>query len=293
MRPGSLTPRPGPSTLAGCCLAMALVVGAAWRQVDVVGASERPPGTGGAFVDTIGDPTAFATEAAVHPGGGGELAAGDGTISCTWGVWIEDDEAFPLYEHEDGAQLHSGTGRWLRQTCTDSATGAVTTRIVPEEGIDPVAVARQALRSVAIPTPAIQTSPAANQGLYVHLPTWLWIDSGWWRSYSASATAGTVTATVEVSPSKVTWDAGDGGSVTCTGPGRAWAPGLPDDATDCSYAYRSASDGQPDGRYRLRATVQLDIGWTSSTGEAGTLPPITRTSDVAVEVGEIQAIETR
>lgn len=274
------------------CIALAVLSSAAGPLADAAGASERPPGAGGAFVDSVGAPTAFATEAA-HRAEAGESAAAGGTVTCTWNVWIEDDDTFAVYDTEGGVQQHSTTGRWLSQTCRDAASGAVTGRIVPEDGIDPETVAQQALRSVDIPGPTIRTSPVTDRGLYVRVPTWLWIDPGWWRPYTATATAGTVTATVEARPVRVVWESGDGGAVTCDGPGQPWAPGLPEDAIGCTYAYSSSSDVQPDGRFRLRATVELEVGWSANTGASGSLGPITRSAEELVQVGEIQAIETR
>ena len=39
--------------------------------------------------------------------------------------------------------------------------------------------------------------------------------------------------------------------------------------------------------------MTFEITWTSNVGAGGTLPAITRTSNVSVYVGEIQAIGTK
>ena len=278
--------RLGPMTLA--------IVAAAALQAGPLApratASERPPGQGGAFVSEQGDPTAVATEVARQPGGGGGGGSGSGVV-CEWTVFIEDDHELKVYETE-GVEMHSVTGRWLSETCRDPATGAVTSRTVPEDGVDPAAVAQQALRSVVIPDPVIRTNPVEAE-LYVRVPTWLWIEAGWWHTYSATATAGAVTATVVARPVRVTWETGDGAVVTCTGPGTPWSQGLAEDVSDCAHAYTSSSDLQPDGTFALTATVEIEVAWTSNTGAAGTLDAINRSASEPVRVGEIQAIETR
>jgi hypothetical protein len=39
--------------------------------------------------------------------------------------------------------------------------------------------------------------------------------------------------------------------------------------------------------------VTFAVSWASNTGQSGTLPAVTRSSVVTVQVGEIQAIGTR
>jgi hypothetical protein len=257
-------------------------------------AGERPPSSAGAYVDTVGNPTAQAAEAAREPGGA-ESSSSDGSgesnVTCTWDVWIENDNEFHIYETE-GVPLHSPTGRWFTQVCRDNTTGAVTERVVPEEGVDPVVLAQQALQSVAIPAPTIATSPPSDS-LVVHVPTWLWVEGSWWTPYSASATAGGVTATVTAQPVQTSWSMGDGATLVCSGPGTPWTPGLDEGATNCSHTYTSASADRPGGAFQLEVTVELEVTWTSNIGAAGSLGSISRTSSQPVHVGEIQAIETR
>ncbi len=140
--------------------------------------------------------------------------------------------------------------------------------------------------------PAIRTSPEESGRLYVQIPT-LWIDSSWWQFYTATAQAGRVWSTVTARPVSVTWGTGDGGSEVCRGPGVAWSPGVDEDASNCTHTYRRSSASADGGTFDLSATVRLEITWTSNAPFGGTLPAITRTSTLDVEVGEIQAIGTR
>jgi len=258
-------------------------------------AETRPPTPGGgAYIGGNDDPTAVAVDGAGLPGGGQAAGGGGAPNPCHWKLVIEDDFRFPVYADES-TQEHSNTGRWLQYWC--DGIGAVAVNgffLIPEGGlVDPAALAADALASIDIGAPAIRTSPAADGRLYVQIPTWLWLDEGWWKPHQASASAGRVTSTVTAKPVNTTWTMGDGSSVTCVGSGRAWHPGLPDDATDCRHTYRHSSAATPDNTVHLEATVTFEVTWTSSLGPGGTLPAITRTSSVDAEVGEIQAIGTK
>lgn len=256
------------------------------------GADDRPGGTGGAYVNPNGDPTAIAGD------GGSSIGAAGGSSAepspCRWQVLIEDDFAFGLYD-TDLTRLHSQTGRWLQYVCPPRGAIEIDGRVlIPEGGlVDPQQLAVNALASVSIQSPAIRTSPSANGRLYVQVPTWLWLERSWWQPYEATASAGRVWSTVRATPVATTWSLGDGRTVSCRGPGTEWRPGMPDDASSCTYTYRNSSAGSPGGTFHVDATVTFDVSWSSNAGDGGTLPAITRTSSVDVEVGEIQAIGTR
>jgi hypothetical protein len=258
-------------------------------------AETRPPsgpGGGGAYVDG-GTPTATAQDGGSAPGSG----SGGGTATpdpCHWEVVIDDDFKFGIYSVDTLETQHSKTGRWLQYVCP--GIGAVDVNgfyLIPEGGlVDPAALAADALSSIGIAAPAIRTSPSSSGRLYVQIPTWLWLDQTWWKTYRATASAGRVTATVVARPVRTSWSPGDGSSVSCAGRGTPWEAGLPDDATDCKHTYRNSSARHQGGTFGLKASVTLEVTWTSNTGAGGALPAITRTSTLDVEVGEIQAIGT-
>jgi len=210
-------------------------------------------------------------------------------------VVIQDDFEFKIYDVDSLEPQHSATGRWLERWCP--GVGAVDVNgffAVPEGGLaDPYQVALDALASVQITPPAIRTSPSENGRLYVQVPTWLWLDSTWWQTYEATANTGRVWSTVRATPVATTWELGDGRSVSCRGPGTPWRRGLSEDASSCTHTYRSSSASRPGGTFSLEVTVMLEVSWTSNATGGGTLPAITRSSTIAVEVGEIQAIGTR
>lgn len=269
--------------------------------VAVAVASQRPllaaerATSAGAYVDQREGPTAVAGTVSLSatPQGSG----GGGTVIdsiCEWRVIIEDDEKVAVFD-VDGRRQRSPTGRWFERWCggqQEAVTGAFG---VPEGApvlVDPAELAAQARESVQVPAPSIATSPAADRRLYVQVPTWLWLPKEWWQGYSATAEAGGVSATVSVTPVRAVWSTGDGGDVTCVGPGVAWRPGLPEDGSDCFHDYRHSSATQAGGTFTLSVTVDFEVAWTSSVGAGGPLPGITRTASRPVEVGEIQAVET-
>ncbi len=280
-------------SLTALVLAVVAVVGFHARPVAAEG---RPPpgGDGGAYVDPGGDPTAVAVDGGSGDGGGSG-GGGGSDDGCYWRVVIEDDFQFAIYDVDSLETMHSATGRWLERWC--DGIGAVATGeyfAVPEGGLaDPYQLALDALASVQIAPPAIRTSPSENGRLYVQVPTWLWLDSTWWQTYEATANTGRVWSTVRATPVATTWELGDGRSVSCRGPGTPWRRGLSEDASSCTHTYRSSSASRPGGTFSLEATVTLEVSWTSNVTGGGTLPAITRSSTLAVEVGEIQAIGTR
>lgn len=249
-------------------------------------ADNRPPGPGGgAYVDGSGSPTATAEDGGSRPPDTASTGSGGDPDPCVWEVVIEDDLQMAIYDTDTLDTMHSNTGRWLQYVCPGLGPVAVDGAfLVPEGGlVDPAALAAQALSSIGIEGPAVRTSPNPDD-LVVNVPTWLWVDQGWWQTYEATATAGRVTVTVTARPTSTSWSVGDGNAIRC-GAGHQWQPGLPESATDCSHTYRRAAGG-----LELSATVSLEVTWTSNIGVGGSLPAISRTSAIDVVVNEIQAI---
>ena len=245
---------------------------------------------GGAFVDGNGDPTATANDGDSNGGGSTGGGSNDG---CPWIVLIDDDFEWALYDR-DGNRRYSETGRWFAEDCPPNAQGSVGGIVLIPEGnqVDPEALALDALATASIDQPPISTSPSADRRLYTQVPTWLWLDGGWWRGYSATASAGRVTSTVTATPVVTDWEPGDGDQLTCRGPGVEWRRGLPDSATYCLHTYRHSSADRDGDAYTLGVTVRFEVSWTSNTGQGGALSAITRSASRSVQVGEIQAVET-
>ena len=210
---------------------------------------------------------------------------------CRWETAIRDDWTFPVFGW-DGDRAFSESGRWRRMVCNGVLVYVDGWPLVPiGERVDLDELALRAERSLGVPDPVVMTSPSRDGLLFVRVPTWLWVDG--WRTLSASASAGRVTATVEARPLRTVWSTGDGGSVSCEGPGVAWRAGMAEDASSCRHVYRRSSAGMAGDAFTLTATVEFEVVWSSNVGVSGRLGSITRSASHAVQVGEIQAVESR
>jgi hypothetical protein len=149
--------------------------------------------------------------------------------------------------------------------------------------------AEQAMERLDVPLPAPSLSPPDEQ--VVGIPTWLALADPWVATQASASVAG-VTSTVTAQPTSVRWDLGDGTSVTCAGPGTAFDSSVPvtDQASDCAHTYTWPSHPQPGGAYQVGATVSYDVTWSATTGAAGELGTITRSTTTPVRVLEVQAI---
>jgi hypothetical protein len=188
-------------------------------------------------------------------------------------------------------------GEWVFPTCPNSAyidpmepvwvTGAQPAAAVGIQ-VNPAAMAQQAVKQLGLGAPVIDMAPPAGSPQLVGVPTWLWINPAAWKALTASATAGTVTATAAAAPSKVVWEMGNGQSVTCDGPGTPYSSSEPSATTDCSYTWTGP------GSYQVTATVYWSVTWTAAGapggGNLGLVPG--EPSTVPVAVTESQAINT-
>lgn len=259
--------------------------------VPVAGADDASGagGTAKGYVDGTGNPTAEAGTVAVTSN---PSASGATPTNCTWQVSNADDTKVAMYD-PNGMRIYSPTGRWYQKVCNGVPVAVDGSFAVPgRRPGDPATLAQQARQSVAIPTPPLATSPRADRRLYTRVPTWLWVDTGWWRGYSATAAAGGVSSTVVARPVRAVWTMGDGGQTICTGPGTEWRPGMAEGQSTCSYVYKNASAGQVGNMFTMTVDVEFAVSWTSSIGPGGSLANITRTASRPVQVGEIQAVET-
>jgi hypothetical protein len=163
------------------------------------------------------------------------------------------------------------------------------TTIAPRPSQNTVLRARDRL---TLPWPRIAMNPPVDWEQIVNFETWLWIDPATWNRRSARADAGSSWAEATAVPRSVVWDLGDGGRLTCPGPGTPYDQRRPAEgqATDCSYTYRRSSAGEPGNRFTVRATVRWSVSWQGSGGSGGDLGTVERTARVRVRVAELQAL---
>ena len=217
-----------------------------------------------AYLDDQGNPTVEVVDEDTEPGSN---SGGDGTdcyfrrvASPTTGPWGSTTSTAPGCTPRPGAgSSWSATGASFRSTVRASSPRAAPS--TPSNSLP------RREQSVAIDDPPIETSPDADQETYAQVTTWLWVEPSWWQPYSATASAGRVSATVTATPVLATWSTGDGGTEECAGPGVVWRRGLDDGDTYCSHVYRDSSAGQPGSTYPLTVTVTFEVTWTSNVGQ--------------------------
>jgi hypothetical protein len=255
--------------------------------------------------DGNGTVTVGVADGVSAPGAPGSTSAdgsgsdGAGQSSCT---------STSLLLNDEGGFAPGGPtpGGWYSVTCINSTSGASTTQTVwissqttiAAPAIDPRTVALQAERSLTLPVPTLHFNPAAFS--LVNLPTWLWIDSSVWHPYSVTASVGAVSATAVAEPTAVVWSTGDGGALTCDGPGQAFVISRParGQQTACQHTYRSSSLGQPSGTgnpdtaaYPVRAAIDWSVSWSAAGSEGqGTLPSLTTTAVTSVRVVQVESV---
>jgi hypothetical protein len=158
-------------------------------------------------------------------------------------------------------------------------------------------VAPEVIRDVAAarlepPAPDPETSPPLARQTFVRVPTWLWVDPVSWVPAEVSETRGLTTVTVRATPTHARWVMGDGGGITCPGPGVVWVSGASEDDTDCAYTYLHSSYGEPGGRFEASVTVTWDFEWWINDIYQGIFGTVDLSTPFVVAVGEIQAVET-
>lgn len=149
----------------------------------------------------------------------------------------------------------------------------------------PETLAARAINTLPITGPQIRTAPdAAGTGL-VGMPTWLWteVNVNTWGPQTASASVPGMTVTATARALRIEWQMGDGGSVTCTGPGTPYrAEYGASQSPSCSYAYAGP------GRYTITGVTTWQVDWAGG-GRSGTVT-VTRQSSSNLTISELQVV---
>jgi hypothetical protein len=195
----------------------------------------------------------------------------------------------------DPAQQPDGPGGWFMVLCSTDGKdplshGPVWIADGGAPTVSPEQLAQTARERLRLPAVEIARNPVGAQ--LVHLPTWLWLAGGW-REVSESASVPGVSVTATARPVSVGWSMGDGGAVSCAGPGTPYAAGADPKASspDCGHVYRRSSAGQPGEAFSVTATVRWTVTW-SGAGQGGTFADMTTTGTASFRVAESQALNT-
>jgi len=210
--------------------------------------------------------------------------------------WLGSDGC--RYLHQAGAVLPPGVegpGGVYLPTCPADPPNARRTLVwIPDADAPAAALGAVAVSRLVLPRPQVVLSPPPTAPQLVRLPTWLWLEEGWWAAERhATASVPGVGVTAVATPVRVDLQMGDGGLVSCHGPGTAWTAGMDPRAQspDCGYVYSRPSAGQPGGAYTVSATVTWAVSW-SGAGASGQAGPLFSTGSQPVAVVESQTVVT-
>lgn len=204
----------------------------------------------------------------------------------TWGatdLWGCGDPAFPGVAA--ACPEPEPTEPTVQQASTTNTT--TTTRTRRQRTVSVRELAEKARSEITFEKPDIGSAPCSDancQGA-VGVPVWLWTQDFPSQTESASAGGRTVRVTDEVT--KVTWDLGDGTSITCNSSGTRY---------DRSIGWATSPDcGVPNGyskagRYTVTATFHHEISYSGAPLPSETA---TSTASVPVVIGEYQGVGVR
>jgi hypothetical protein len=242
------------------------------------------------WVVCAADEDSSAAGSAAKPAGSGDK--GQAKPVCTTERMEPQPPAGSMFWGEKSPE----DGAVYQRTCLNGPGGTPVTESVVLDGaaaapaIDPEAVARQAVSKMKLLGPAID-SPRAAGRYTVGVPVWMWVEQTptSYGPQTTSATAGAVTVTATARVSSITWNMGDGSSVTCNGPGTPYraSEGMAQSPT-CGHVYAKTSAGAQSNKFTVTATSTWTVDWQGG-GEAGEFTE-TRQSDVQVAVGEVQVV---
>lgn len=170
----------------------------------------------------------------------------------------------------------------------------------PPVVVDPEGVAQQLLEGMTFEPLELGLAPRpleeATESIgLVGAPVWMWVTNAGpttWGPIEKSVTVGGITVNVTAKAESVTWDMGDGATVTCETPGDACRTSLGvRPSPSCGHTYLQTSADQPGTAYAVTATANWTATWTASTGVGGTLEPPRPATTRHVRIGERQVIE--
>jgi hypothetical protein len=174
---------------------------------------------------------------------------------------------------------------WVLITCWGTDwIGEGLHRLWVEPNVDPDRLARSLLAQLELRPIEIGLVPrGADAMTVVGMPVWLWIEAPSRTTWGpATISAGGVTLTARVQ--SVTWDMGDGTTLSC-GKGTEWKRGMGGDPSPtCGHTY------EEQGSYTIRARSHWIASW-SGYGQSGTIP-VTLSTTRQLDVGEVQVIVT-
>ena len=205
------------------------------------------------------------------------------------------------------ADAHVGeAGSWVLRRCPSNDVDAMGRAPLPTVGqivwvptgapVTPSALAQVAYKKLKPPAPTLVLSPPSTRPELVGMPLWLSVPASTWAPVTESASAGGASVTATATPVSMTWSMGDGGSVTCRGPGTPYpsdpAAHPPLSSPTCGWTYERPSATTQARSFPVTATVDWQVAWSGTGNSGGTFPNLRTSSGTQVQVTEVQALVT-
>lgn len=165
----------------------------------------------------------------------------------------------------------------------------------PAAGPTPREVAELAIKQMDIHAIDIGITPEPGEDSIgiVGMPTWLWAanpDDHTVGPMTASASSGGITVTATARLLNVSWDMGDGNTLTCNGAGEPYKASYGKaKSPDCGYVYQKSSSNEQDGKYTVTATSDWVVTWQGAA-QTGIIRLNGLARSVEISVGEAQVL---
>ncbi|MGW4890729.1 ATP/GTP-binding protein [Kitasatospora sp. NPDC004240] len=298
--------------MASLLLALAVMLGAAAAPALAEGGVECPPLSPHCVVDAGGG----GSKDGGTNNGGGSNSGGGAAAKCFAGSkevpcyrdglgWFNSFDScyYTLMDPQPPADdpVWQGPrpvyGKAYQVTCPYSTSpgtnrNGVTVLSTPPPGyggmVAPAVLAQRAVDSMLLKGADIGIAPKPGAKSLVGLPVWVWnnVSDTTWGPKSAEASAPGISVKATAHVSKIVWKFGDGSSVTCTGPGKAYDPSYGTQAPECGHTYTRS------GSYTITATSTWTVDWTSTDGQRGQILT-DRTSTTSTAIAEAQVLNTQ
>jgi hypothetical protein len=168
------------------------------------------------------------------------------------------------------------------------SSGTFTGRGNQPTAVQAAAIAVARLQLPRIP-PGIGPSPDINPWnmAAVGYPLWLWADGPTHVGPISDSVAG-LSVSLDAEVSSLTFQMGDGHTVTCPGVGHPWTTAVQPGTKSPSCGYSYAKPSLPDNVYTVAAIANWAVTWTSN-GQSGVINvPVVDTTELTV--GELQVL---